>query len=102
MRYLMKLHIPNEPGNKAVGDPGFGAKMQQTLKDVGAEAAYFTTVEGQRGGYIIVNIDDESQIPAIAEPFFFWLKANIELLPVMLPKYLARAGPAIGAAVQKW
>jgi hypothetical protein len=102
MRYLMKLHIPNEPGNKAVGDPSFGAKMQQALKDVGAEAAYFTTVEGQRGGYIILNIDDASQIPAIAEPFFFWLKASIELIPVMTPEDLAKAGPAIGAAAQKW
>jgi hypothetical protein len=102
MRYLMKMHIPNEPGNKALSDPEFGSKVQQLLKEIGAEAAYFTAVEGQRGGYIILNMDDASQIPAVAEPFFFWLKANIELIPVMLPEDLAKAGPAIGAAVQKW
>jgi hypothetical protein len=102
MRYLMKVHFPNEAGNKAVSDPSFGAKMQQVLQEVGAEAAYFTTVDGQRGGYIVVNFDDASQIPAAAEPFFLWLKANVEFIPVMTPEDLGKAGPAIGAAVQKW
>jgi hypothetical protein len=43
-------------GNAAIRDPNFGQKMQSVLKEVGAEAAYFTTVEGQRDGYIIVNL----------------------------------------------
>ena len=70
--------------------------------DVGAEAAYFTAVEGQRSGYIVVNLDDASQIPAVAEPFFLWLKADVDVVPVMLPEDLAKAGPAIGAAVQQY
>jgi hypothetical protein len=67
-----------------------------------AEAAYFTTVCGNRGGYIIVNMDDASQIPAIAEPVFMWLKAEIEFYPVMTPEDLGKAGPAIEAANKKW
>jgi hypothetical protein len=102
MRYLMKVEMPTEAGNMAVRDPKFGEKMQTLLKELKAEAAYFGTVNGHRGVYIIVNMDDASQIPAMAEPFFFLFKANVEFTPVMLPQDLAKAGPAIGAAIQKW
>jgi len=48
----MKMRFPVEAGNAALRDPQFGAKMQQALADIKAEAAYFTAVDGQRGGYI--------------------------------------------------
>jgi len=102
MRYLIRFQIPVEPGNAALRDPEFGTKIQQLLSEMKAEAAYFTAVEGQRGGYIVVNFDDAEQIPAMAEPLFFWLKADVEFIPVMLPEDLAKAGPAIEAAIKKW
>jgi len=102
MRYIMKIRIPVEAGNKSLRDPEFGEKMQRALKEVRAEAAYFTTINGQRGGYVVVSMDDASQIPAIAEPFFLWLDADIDFVPVMLPEDLGKAGPAIGAAVKNW
>lgn len=102
MRYLMKVRFPVERGNEQISDPNFGAKMRDVLTEIKAEAAYFTTIDGQRGGYIVVNLDEASQIPAVAEPFFLWLDADIELLPVMLPEDLGKAGPAIEAAVKKW
>jgi hypothetical protein len=43
-----------------------------------------------------------SQMAAMAEPLFYWLKADVEFIPVMLPQDLAKAGPAIGAAAKKW
>ncbi len=102
MRYLLKLEIPTESGNKAIRDPKFGDKMQALLKEVKAEAAYFTTINGHRGAYIVVNMDDASQMTAIGEPFFLWLGANVQFMPAMLPQDLVKGGPAIGAAVQKW
>ncbi|MEK6768352.1 MAG: hypothetical protein AABY85_05105 [Gemmatimonadota bacterium] len=102
MRHLLKIRFPVEPGNAAVRDPAFGAKIQQLLAEIKAEAAYFTTMDGQRGGYIVVNITDASQIPAIAEPFFQWLKADVEFVPIMGPEDLGRAAPAIEAAVKRW
>jgi Domain of unknown function (DUF3303) len=102
MRYLLKVRFPADTGNAALADPKFGEKMQRLLAEIKAEAAYFTAMDGQRGGYIVVNIDDASQIPAVAEPFFMWLKADIEFLPVMLPADLAKAGPSIAAATKNW
>jgi hypothetical protein len=69
---------------------------------VKAENAYFTTIDGCRGGFIVVNIDDPSQMPAISEPFFLWLNAEIDFYPVMSPDDLEKAAPAIEKAVKKW
>jgi uncharacterized membrane protein len=102
MKYIMKVSMPNDGSNKAITDPQFGHKMTELLSDIKAEAAYFTTICGQRGVYIIVNINDASEIPAFAEPFFLWLNADVTFLPVMKPEDLAKAGPAIGAAAKKW
>jgi len=102
MRYLIKMDWPNEAGNVVIRDPKFGEKMQALLKELKAEAVYFTTVNGHRGGYIVVNMDEASQMAAMAEPLFLWLKANLEFIPVMLPQDLAKGGPAISAAVKKW
>jgi hypothetical protein len=102
MRFLMKLEIPMEAGNAALSDPEFGHKMQTALKDIGAEAAYFASMDGHRGGYIFVDMKDASQIPSIAEPFFLWLNAKVEFIPVMTPEDLGKAGLSIAAAVKKW
>ena len=102
MRFLVKVKVPTESGNQMIDDPAFGQKMDAILKDVGAEAAYFTTIDGQRGGYIVVNMKDASEMPAIAEPFFLWQNATVEFLPVMTAEDLAKAGPIIAAANEKW
>ena len=102
MKYILKLKMSLEQGNKAISDPQFGHKMSELLAQIKAEAAYFTTICGHRGAYIVLNINDASEIPGIAEPFFFWLGADVDFLPVMTPEDLAKGGPGIGAAVQKW
>ena len=102
MRFLIKVRLPIDSGNEAISDPEFGHKMNDLLAELKVEAAYFTLSQGQRGFYLILNMDDAAQMPAIAEPFFFWLKADVEVVPVMLPEDLQRGGPAIGAAIQKW
>jgi hypothetical protein len=102
MLFLMTVRIPVEPGNAALRDPGFGAKMQKLLKKIKAEAAYFTTIDGQRGAHIYLKMDDASQIPAIAEPFFLWLRADVAFSPVMRPADLAKADQGIKSAIKNW
>ena len=102
MLFLMTIRMQNEAGNAALRDPNFGQKMQKLLKKIKAEAAYFTTIDGQRAGHIYLKMDDASQIPAIAEPFFLWLRADITFSPVMRPADLAKAGPGIASAIKHW
>lgn len=102
MKYLLKFRIPVEAGNAMIQDAEFAGKMKALLQHIKAEAAYFTPVEGQRGGYIVLSMEQASHLPAIAEPFFLWLKADVEFLPVMEPDDLAAAGPSIGVAIKQW
>jgi len=102
MKYIMKVRMSIDKGNEALRDPDFGKKMNELLTEIKAESAYFTTICGQRGAYILVNLNDASEMPKIGEPFFLWLNADIDWIPVMKPEDLGKAGPAIGAAVKKW
>ena len=102
MRFLMRWEMPTEAGNAALEDPKFGDKVQAMLKDMKAEAAYFTTLNGHRGGYIVINMDDASQMVAMAEPVFFGFKAKVKFIPVMLPQDLAKGMPAAAKAIKKW
>ena len=102
MRYIMSIRIPIDRGNELLRDPKFGEKMHQLVTGAKAEQAYFSTIDGQRGGYIVVNIQDASEIPGLAEPFFLWLHADIKFQPIMTLEDLQKAGPGIGAAVQNW
>jgi hypothetical protein len=96
----MKVKLPIEPFNTYVKDGSVGAKMQKILGDAKPEAAYFTAVDGHRGGIIVVNLEDPSKIPSLAEPWFLTFHAHVEFHPVMTPEDLGRAG--LEALGKKW
>ena len=91
MRMLMKVNIPVEAGNKAVREGTLGKTIQQILQAIRPEASYFVAENGQRCGFLIVNLDSASKIPALAEPWFLALNAAVELHPLMTPEDLQQA-----------
>ena len=102
MRFLVKVNIPVEPGNAAAKAGKLGTTIQSILADLKPEAVYFTDDNGQRTALIFLQMEDASQIPAMAEPWFLAFNASIEFHPVMVPDDLAKAGRAIEAAVNKY
>lgn len=101
MRMLMTVSIPASAGNAAARSGKLGTSVEKILSDLKPEAAYFYTDDnGQRAGLVVFDMKDTAQIPAIAEPWFLTFNAKISLRPVMTPQDLAKAGPAIAAAVQ--
>ena len=102
MRMMMQIWIPVEAGNNAARTGAFGASFQKILEQLKPEAAYFTTgASGERGGFIVFDLKDTSQIPAVAEPFFLAFNARVTLSPVMNAQDLAKAGPGIEKAVKE-
>mgnify|MGYP001241293029 FL=1 len=71
------------------------------LEDSKAEAAYFSADGGMRGCFVVVNMDDASQMLALAEPWFLAFNASVEVLPVMALEDLGKGGPGIEDAVKK-
>ena len=101
MRFLVKVSMPVEAGNLSAKKDGFAA-IQNILRQQKPEAAYFLSERGQRTGILILNLNDPSEIPAIAEPWFLALQASVEIAPVMLPEDLQKAAPAIEQAVKTY
>ena len=92
MRILMTVTMPHEPFNTMVRDGTIGQKMRAVLDAIHPEAAYFTDTDGKRSGILVVNLEDPSRIPSLAEPWFLTFQADCEFRPVMLPEDLGRAG----------
>lgn len=92
MRMMMHVIFPVDAFNAAVRDGSVGAKMQRILGQQKPEVAYFTEVDGQRSGVLIVEITEASQIPSFAEPWFLLFNAKIKLHPVMTAQDLGAAG----------
>jgi len=100
MRMLVNVRIPHEPFNTYVRDGSIAELIPRVMDAIKPEAAYFTEQSGGRGAVLIVNMDDPSQIPALAEPWFLLFNADCEFRVVMSAEDLQKAGLAeIGA---KW
>jgi hypothetical protein len=102
MRFMLSFRVPTEKANVAIKDGSFPQTLQSIMEELKPEAAYFTDVDGARGGYLIVNMDDASQLPAMAEPLFFGLGATIKVHLVMTAEDLQKATPALEQAAQKY
>jgi hypothetical protein len=100
MRVMMIARIPHEEFNEAVRDGTSGEKMQRILEDAKPEAAYFTEFDGQRTAVMVVDMNDPSEIPAYAEPWFLTFRADVEFHPAMTPADLGRAG--LDDLAKKW
>jgi len=103
MRMLLRVSIPVEAGNAAAKDGTLGPTIEGILADLKPEAAYFFADDsGQRSGSIVFDMQDTSQIPAVAEPWFLAFNAQVSLRPIMNPQDLAKAGPSIGKAAKEY
>ncbi len=91
MRFLVDVSFPTGKFDQAIADGSIGAKMGKILEETKPEAAYFTTRDGKRGGFLVVNMNDVSEMPRLAEPWFMLFDANVEFLPAMTPADLQKA-----------
>ena len=103
MRMLMQMSIPVEAGNHAARTGAFGPTLQKILEPLKPEAVYFTTMPGgERGGFVVFDMEDTSQIPGIAEPLFLTYNAKLTFTPVMSAEDLAKSIPGIEKAVRAY
>lgn len=102
MRMLMKVSLPIAEANAAVAAGTLGSTISSILSDLKPETAYFAEDNGERTGFIFVNLADSSQIPAFAEPWFLAFNAKVEFHPAMNLEDLKNAMPGIESAVRKY
>ena len=102
MRILLKVSIPVDVGNARMRDGSLPKTMQSILEEQKPEAVYFTEERGRRTAFVVVDLEDPSQIPALAEPWFLAFNAEVELHPAMTSDDLMKAAPDIEQAVKKY
>lgn len=83
MRVLLKASLDTEKSNEVIRSGKMPELMKEALDQIKPEAAYFTAENGDRTCYLVFDMQDSSQMPPIAEPFFMNLGAKIQYTPVM-------------------
>ena len=91
MRMLMHVKLPHDEFNDAVREGEAGRMIDRIVEDAAPEAIYFTEYEGQRGAIMVVNLEDASDVPRYAEPWFLGFNADVEFHVAMTPDELRRA-----------
>ena len=102
MRMMIKFSFPVDAGNAAIRTGKVEKVFQQLIEDLKPEAAYFHAVDGNRGGFFVVNMQESSQIAEIAERLFFGVSAKIELVPVMTADDLSKGLSGVQATIQRY
>jgi hypothetical protein len=83
MRMMLKILVPTEAGNDAVKDGSLARLFADTIRKLNAEASYFVAQDGLRCALIFFDMKDSAELPAIAEPLFIGVNAEIEVVPAM-------------------
>jgi hypothetical protein len=100
MRMLMIAKMETLQFNTAVRNGNANKIMNRIMEECRPEAAYFTDEEGCRTAILVVNVEDQSQIPRLAEPWFLNFNASIQFKIAMTPEDLKRAG--LEDLARKW
>ena len=88
---MVKFTIPTQEANPLVKDGSIGQTMESLMGNLQPEAAYFGPIDGKRGGFVVINMEEGSDVVTKLEHLWLELGATIELFPVATPDEL-RAG----------
>ena len=84
MRMMVKFTLPTtEEVNAKIRDGSIGQTMETMLGNLQPEAAYFCPRDGKRGGYLVFNMEEESELVTKLEPLWLEMRATVEIVPVM-------------------
>jgi len=100
MRMMLKISIPVESFNKLAREGTVGQKIGMILEETKPESIYFTGNRYGRGAIAVFDLQDGSDLPRVAEPWFLTFNAEIEYGPAITPEELMKAG--LEEIITKW
>jgi len=99
---MIKFALPVESSNTDIRTGKLAKVFHQLTEELKPEAAYFFPTGGERGGFLIVDMQDSSQIAEIAERFFLGLNAKIEFVPVMSAADLEKGLSGVQGTIERY
>jgi len=100
MRMILNVSLPHEPFNTMVRNGSAGATIGKILETIKPEAVYFTEYDGRRTALLIVNVNQASDFPSLAEPWFLKFQGDCRWQVAMTPEDLQKSG--LGELGKKW
>jgi hypothetical protein len=91
MRVLLTAKFPNEPFNSILREGRVEEIMNEILGSQKPESSYFTEIDGHRGCIAVFNMNDQSQLPGLAEPYFLNFNAECHFSIAMTVDDLQKA-----------
>jgi hypothetical protein len=82
MRMLVQAQWDTPAGNEAIRT-GELREQIENLHNLKPESLHFTVQNGKRTAHIVLDVEQESQLPSILEPLFMGGNAHIEITPCL-------------------
>jgi len=92
MKMIMIAEFPPEPFNSHVRDGSIAKIVGKIVKKLPFESFHFVELDGCRGAVGVFEIEDSSEVPGYAEPFFLSFDAQVRFRIAMTPEDLGNAG----------
>jgi hypothetical protein len=83
MRMMLKVQVATADGNRVIEDGSLPKILEKAMAELKPEAAYFVAEDGKRTFYWFIDIEDQSDIPWVAERFFTGMNAEVQTTPAM-------------------
>jgi hypothetical protein len=99
---MIRFALPVESSNTAIRSGKLAKVFHQLTEELKPEAAYFFPLDGERGGFFIVDMQDSSQIAEMAERFFLGLNAKVEFVPVMSAADLEKGLSGVQGTIERY
>ncbi|MET9733451.1 hypothetical protein ABZZ79_23200 [Streptomyces sp. NPDC006458] len=96
MRVMLKASMDTEKANELIRSGKMADLLKAHLERIRPEAAYFGAENGKRTCYLVLDLQDSSDMPKLAEPFFMELGAGVQFSPVMNVDDLQRGLAQLG------
>lgn len=98
MRVMLRAHMDTAASNEGIKSGALPQAIKKLTEKVKPEAAYFGLHEGVRSCWMVFDLQDSSQMPALLEDLFLQFNAEIEVGPVMNAEDMAKGLAAMEAS----
>ncbi|MEU3775415.1 hypothetical protein AB0F11_19775 [Streptomyces sp. NPDC032472] len=83
MRVMLRAHLDTMAANEGVRSGALPAALKKLMDTVRPEAAYFGPNAGVRTWWMVFDMQDSAQMPALLDDLYRQFNAEIEITPVM-------------------
>ncbi|WP_330330594.1 hypothetical protein OHS33_13195 [Streptomyces sp. NBC_00536] len=97
MRVMLRAHYNIAAANEGIKSGALLKAIDTLLETVQPEASYFGLAEGVRSVWIVFDLQESSQVPALVEDLIMQFEAEVEIAPVMNREDLAKGTAALKA-----